>query len=90
MNLNNIALDISRMKIEIKNINKDNQKMKNILLKYKNNKNYRAISNPRRNASTIDQMKEIHFNSNIFDIREIPPLNLSQKSKNIINGQLKI
>ena len=82
-----LMTDISRMKIEIKNINKDNQKMKNILLKYKNNKNYRAISNPRRNASTIDQMKEIHFNSNIFDIREIPPLNLSQKSKNIINGQ---
>ena len=79
--------DISRMKIEIKNINKDNQKMRNILLKYKTNKHYRAISNPRRNASTIDQIKEINVNSNIFDIREIPPLNLSQKSKNIINGQ---
>ena len=82
-----LMTDISRMKIEIKNINKDNQKMKNILLKYKNNKNYRAISNPRRNASTIDQIKEINFNSNIFDIMEIPPLNLSHKSKNIMNGQ---
>ena len=79
--------DISRMKIEIKNINKDNQKMRDILLRYKANKHYRAISNPRRNASTIDQIKEINVNSNFFDIREIPPLNLSQKSKNIINGQ---
>jgi len=82
-----LMTDISRMKFEIKNINKDNQKLKNIVLKYKNYKNYRAISNPRRNASTIDQIKEINFNSNILDIREIPPLNLSQKSKNTINGQ---
>ena len=74
--------DISRMKIEIKNINKDNEKIKNIVLKYKNNKNYRAISNPRRNASTIDQIRKINFNSNVFDIKEIPSLNLSQKSKN--------
>ena len=76
--------DISNMKIELKNKNKDNQKLKNILIKYKNSKNYRNISNPRKNASslTIEQIKNMQLSKfkNEINIqnREIPTKNLSK------------
>ena len=46
--------DISAIKIELENKNKENEKLKNIIIKYKeykDNRNYRAISNPRKNSN---------------------------------------
>ena len=44
---------ITKLKIELENKNKDNEKLKNIIIKYKENKSYRAISNPRKNIRSF-------------------------------------
>ena len=41
--------DIAIMKVELENKNKENEKLKTIIIKYKDNRNYRAINNPRKN-----------------------------------------
>ena len=40
--------DIMKLKIELENKKKDNEKLKNIILKYKESRSYRAISNPNK------------------------------------------
>ena len=52
--------DIAVVKVELENKNKENEKMKNIILKYKDNRNYRAISNPRKNINITEQMNPVH------------------------------
>ena len=44
---------ITKLKIELENKNKDNEKLKNIIIKYKENKSYRAISNPKKNIRSF-------------------------------------
>ena len=46
---------ITKLKIELGNKNKDNEKLKNIIIKYKENKSYRAISNPRKNIRPFEK-----------------------------------
>ena len=45
---------LSIMKNELENKRKDNEKLKKIIIKYKNSKTYRAISNPRRNNDIFE------------------------------------
>ena len=51
--------DIAIMKVELENKNKENEKLKTIIIKYKDNRNYRAISNPRKNINIMEQMNSV-------------------------------
>ncbi len=51
--------DIAVMKVELENKNNENEKLKNIIIKYKDNRNYRAISNPRKSINITEQMNSV-------------------------------
>ena len=73
---------ITKLKIELENKNKDNEKLKNIIIKYKDNKSYRAISNPRKNIRSFEKDENngatnIHSNN-----KKVLSNNLSEIRKN--------
>jgi hypothetical protein len=65
---------ISIIKKELENKNKDNEKYKKIILKYKNSKTYRAISNPRRNIDFFEQVNSEQI---------IPKIDINIKNKEL-------
>ena len=64
--------DIMKLKIELENKKKDNEKLKNIILKYKESTSYRAISNPKKNINNINAFERIKNNglATIYDSHE--------------------
>ena len=56
--------DISVLKNELENKSKENKKLKNIIVQYKNNKSYRAVSNPRKTTNINDEMLNIQKSAN--------------------------
>ena len=84
--------NISKIKIELENKNKENEKLKNIIIKYKDNKSYRAISNPRKNTNIFDEDKNIRLimknikngNDNKNKNKDLST-NISLTSKNFFN-----
>ena len=51
--------DISGMKIELENKATENEKLKKIIIKYKDSKSFRAISNPRKNINLLEEALKI-------------------------------
>ena len=51
--------DISGMKIELENKATENEKLKKIIIKYKDSKSFRAISNPRKNINFLEEALKI-------------------------------
>ena len=79
--------EISVIKLELETKNKDNEKLKNIIIKYKENKNYRAISNPRKNINIIEKLIEARStskNNNKMKIKELSS-NIEPKTKKYYN-----
>ena len=64
--------DIMKLKIELENKKKYNEKLKNIILKYKESTSYRAISNPKKNINNINAFERIKNNglATIYDSHE--------------------
>ena len=64
--------DIMKLKIELENKKKDNEKLKNIILKYKESTSYRAISNTKKNINNINAFERIKNNglATIYDSHE--------------------
>ena len=84
--------EISVIKLELETKNKDNEKLKNIIIKYKENKNYRAISNPRKNVNIIEQLKEARStskNNNKMKNKELSS-NLEPKTKKYFNKNINL
>ena len=66
--IKNLMTNVSVMKVELDKKNKDNERLKNMIIKYKDNKNFRAISNPRKNINIMEQMKDVHSKSKNFNM----------------------
>ena len=71
-NLENIIkklmTNVCVMKVELDKKNKDNERLKKIIIKSKDNKNFRAISNPRKNINIMEKTKDVGSKSKNFNI----------------------
>ena len=56
--------DTILLKSELEDKIKENKKLKNIIIQYKDNKSYRAISNPRKNININEQIKNLQKSVN--------------------------
>jgi hypothetical protein len=73
---------ITKLKIELENKNKDNEKLKNIIIKYKENKSYRAISNPRKNIRSFEKEENNGATNMHSNNKKVLSNNLSEIRKN--------
>ena len=56
--------DISKLKIELDNKKLENEKLRNIINKYKDKKAYREVINSRNNINFLEKTNNIHLNNN--------------------------
>ena len=75
--------EIKKLKKDLEDKIDENEKMKSIIIKFKNSKSLRAVSNPRKHIVEIEGRinKQLERNINKNDIKSIPSINLNRNTK---------
>ena len=75
--------EIKKLKKDLEDKIDENEKMKSIIIKFKNSKSLRAVSNPRKHIVEIEGRinKQLERNINKNDIKSIPSINLNKNTK---------